>query len=257
MSRKTWTVSRVARMANVSVRALHHYDEIGLLVPSRRSASGYRLYDEADLQRLRDILLFRQLGLSLEAIRQLLEDPTVDRRQALTAHRAALLRERRQMDAVLRAVDAAIDALEKGETMEESKLFDGFDEFDNSKYEEEARERWGHTDAYRESQRRAKGYSKEDWARIQAEADGVMKGLADLLERGVTPDSPEAMALAEQHRVHIARSFYPCDHRMHVALAEMYTADARFTEYFEKRRPGLAAFTQAAIRANAAPHVRD
>ncbi|HSH66467.1 MAG TPA: MerR family transcriptional regulator, partial [Bacteroidia bacterium] len=85
-------VGELAEKAGLTVRTLHHYDEIGLLVPSRRSASGYRLYDEADLQRLRDILLFRQLGLSLEAIRQLLEDPTVDRRQALTAHRAALLR---------------------------------------------------------------------------------------------------------------------------------------------------------------------
>jgi len=119
-------------------------------------------------------------------------------------------------------------------------------------YADEARERWGHTEAYQESARRTKRYTPEDWAKIKAEAEAVEAGMAALLRAGEAADGVQAMDLAEEARLHIARWFYPCPHEMHVELADMYTADPRFAAHYDQREPGLAAFVAAAIRANAA-----
>ena len=116
---------------------------------------------------------------------------------------------------------------------------------------DEARERWGDTDAYRESARRAKAYKPADWAKIKSEGEAVEAAMAALLRAGEPADGTKAMELAEQARLHIDRWFYPCSHKMHVGLAEMYTADPRFMAHYEDREPGLAAFVAAAIRANA------
>jgi DNA-binding transcriptional MerR regulator len=245
------TVGEVAALAHVSVRALHHYDEIGLLTPADRSDAGYRLYDGADLERLHQVLLFRELGLPLDAIRGLLDEPAADRRQVLLTQRKALDERRRRTDAVLRAVDRAIDALEKGEAMSETTMFEGFGEFDHAKYADEAEERWGDTDAYRESARRTKKYGKAEWAAIKEEGEGIMERFAALMESGANATAPEARALAEEHRRHIDRWFYPCPPRMHAGLADMYQADARFAESFEKHAAGLTGFVSDAIRANA------
>jgi hypothetical protein len=123
------------------------------------------------------------------------------------------------------------------------KMFEGFDE-----YADEARERWGHTEAYQESMRRTKRYTKEDWARIKAEGESIESRLAELLEKGVPAES--AVALAEEHRLHIDRWFYPCSKEHHLALGEMYVADARFRAHYDKRREGLAEYLAAAIRAS-------
>lgn len=252
MMESHYTVSDVARLAHVSVRTLHHYDDIGLLRPAARSAAGYRLYSDADLLRLRDILLFRELALPLEAIRPLLDAPAGERARALREQRTVLQQRLRSTHAVLRAVDAVLDAMEGEATMDTGRIFDGFDEFDHAKYAEEAEQRWGDTDAWRESQRRTKQYTKEDWARIREEGDGIMARFAALMAAGDAPSSDVARAAAEDHRMHISRWFYPCDRSMHAALAEMYVADARFGEYFESRAPGLTEFVAAAIRANSA-----
>ena len=246
-----WKVSEVARAAHVTVRTLHHYDEIGLLVPSERSSRGYRLYTEADLQRLHQILLMRELGFQLEAIPHLLDAPLAERQAALRAQRALLESEVRKTEATIRAVDAALEALEKGGIMDKDKLFEGFENFDNTKYEAEARERWGDTKAFKESMRRTKSYTKQDWDRIKNEAADVVIGFTRLLQAGESPESAAAMNLAEAHRAHISRWFYECSYEIHTGLADMYVADPRFTEYYDKHAAGLAAFVKAAIIANA------
>jgi hypothetical protein len=118
-------------------------------------------------------------------------------------------------------------------------------------YADEARERWGHTDAYKESTRRAKQYKPDDWAKIKAEGESVEAGMAALLAAGEAADGAKAMDQAERARLHIDRWFYPCSHTMHVGLADMYLADARFRAHYEERAAGLAAFVAAAIKANA------
>ena len=245
------TVGEVADRAHVSVRTLHHYDEIGLLAPARRTDAGYRLYGPAELARLHQVLLFRELGLALDDIGDLLEAPPADRARALLTHRVALEQRRRRTDVVIRAVDRAVAALEQGEPMAEQELFEGFEEFDQARYADEAEERWGGTEAYRESQRRTRSYGKQDWAAMKLEADDIMERFAELLWAGADPTGGDAVSLAEEHRRHIDRWFYPCPPAMHAGLAGMYEADARFGEYFEKRAEGLTGFVAAAIRANA------
>ena len=251
MDTKTYTVSQVSALAHVTVRTLHHYDEIGLLVPSQRTSSGYRQYDDADLRRLREILVFREMGFSLDAIRGLVDEPADQRRRALLTQRELLSGELRKTEAVIRAIENAIQSLDGGAEMDTGKMFDGFDEFDHAKYADEARQRWGNTDAYKESAKRAAKYSKEDWNTIKAEADSIPTRMAGVMQKGGAADSAEAVAIAEEHRQHISRWFYPCSHKMHVGLADMYTADPRFREHYENRATGLAGFMAAAIRANA------
>jgi DNA-binding transcriptional MerR regulator len=238
------------------VRALHHYDEIGLLVPSGRSEAGYRLYDDGDLLRLQQILIGRELGMPLEEIKRSLDDPGFDRRAALERQRRELAARAERTAGMLRAVEAALAALDDGEgktmkdmTREEiAALFDGFDP---SRYEDEVRERWGDTEAYRESARRTSRYSKADWERYQAEAEAIMREAARLFRAGAAADGAEAMAVAERHRLSIDRWFYPCAPGMHSALADMYEADARFAENTDRYAPGLTPWWSAAIRANA------
>lgn len=123
---------------------------------------------------------------------------------------------------------------------------------DQSKYGKEAQERWGQTDAYKESARRTKSYKAEDWTRIKAESEGIEAGMADLMKAGEAADGSAAMDQAEKARLHIDRWFYPCGPKMHAGLADMYTADTRFAAHYEDRAEGLAAFMAAAIKANAA-----
>ena len=168
MARKrTYLIKEVSELAGVSVRALHHYDDLGLLVPRGRTDAGYRLYDDEDLLRLQQILLGRELGLSLEEVRRALDDPSFDRRQALVAQRAELEKRAQQTHAMLRAIDAALRHLDEeaaqpaGDTMDPKQIFDGFEP---SKYEAEAEQRWGNSEAFAESKKRAQGYTvPETW----------------------------------------------------------------------------------------------
>jgi DNA-binding transcriptional MerR regulator len=259
MARKrTYLVSDVSEMAKVSVRTLHHYDEIGLLVPRGRTDAGYRLYDDDDLLRLQQILLGRELGLSLEEIRHSLDDPSFDRRRALLAQRAELQARARETDAMLRAVDAALEHLDRGaaappegETLELKQIFDGFDP---SKYEVEAEQRWGNTDAFAESKRRTQRYTKDDWQRLAAEQAAVYDDAFRALAAGKSPADPDVTAVAERHRQTIDRWFYPCSHAMHRGLADMYEQDGRFAANIDKHGAGLTPFLAVAIRENAKNH---
>jgi DNA-binding transcriptional MerR regulator len=246
-------VKEVAAMAGVSVRALHHYDDIGLLAPRARSTSGYRLYDEGDLLRLQQILIGRELGLSLEEIRRSLDDPRFDRRAALLSQRAQLEERSRQTGRMIAAIDAALVLLDAPEPKEEEamdmkSIFDGFDP---SQYEAEAKQRWGQTDAYKTSQTRAKSYRKEDWEQIKTEQDAIYADLAAAMTTGKPASGQEAMDVAERHRLSIDRWFYPCSQAMHVGLADMYESDERFAANIDKYGAGLTAYFAEAIRANA------
>jgi DNA-binding transcriptional MerR regulator len=247
------TVSRVARLTGISVRTLHHYDEIGLVRPSGRSAAGYRLYAPADLERLQRVLFYRELSIPLDEIARILDDPTVDVRAALLEQRQALLDGIERSHALITAVDAAIARIDEGTTMTtDEDIQDAFGEFDPTKYEDEARERWGGTPAYEESQRRAKSYTKEDWQRIRDEGSAITTKLAELLAAGVPATDVAAMDVAEAHRLHIDRWFYPCSREMHACLGAMYTQDPRFRATYDAIREGLAEYAAAAWAANAA-----
>ncbi len=246
-------VSEVARITGVTVRTLHHYDDIGLLGPSERSEAGYRRYDEDDLLRLQQILIGREQGLALEEIRRSLDDPDFDRRQALLEQKEQLLERSRRTHAMIRAVEAALELLDEhtGGTMDIQQLFDGFDP---SQYEAEAEARWGHTDAYRESAKRAKRYTQADWEAIKEEQSAIYADAVAALAAGHAADSAKAMDIAERHRQSISRWFYPCSLTIHVGLADGYESDSRFAENIDRFGAGLTPYLAAAIRANAKRH---
>jgi DNA-binding transcriptional MerR regulator len=235
----------------VSVRTLHHYDEIGLLEPSGRSKAGYRLYSDDDLARLQQILLYRELDFALDEIAEVLSDPEFEPLEALVAQRRLTEERLRRDEAVLALLDKMIRAMKGGIQMSNEEMFEVFGDFDPSEYEEEVGQRWGETEAYKESARRTKQYRKEDWERMKAEQEANGARMVELMSSGVAPDDPRAMEVAEEARLLIDKWFYPLSREMHVGLAEMYIADPRFTATYENMHEGLAIWWHDAIVANA------
>jgi MerR family transcriptional regulator, thiopeptide resistance regulator len=248
----TYRVGEVAGLAGVSVRTLHHYDEIDLLKPSGRSGAGYRLYTAEDLERLQQILIYRELGFGLREIRDAMADPAFDRREALIAQRDELARSSVRLDAMLDLIDKTLAALEGGVPMADEEMFSVFGDFDPAEHEAEAERRWGETDAYKESARRTRRYTKEDWSRFKAQSDLANQALAELMDAGVAPDDARAMDAAERLRLLIDEWFYPCSREMHARLGDMYVADPRFAANYEKIHAGMARYVRDAIVANAA-----
>jgi DNA-binding transcriptional MerR regulator len=252
MSDRPYRVGELARLAHVSVRTLHHCDAIGLLRPSGRSEAGYRLYKGTDLERLQQVLFYRELGFPLAETRRVMADRAFDRRAALQAQRELVIGKSARLQALLDLIDGTRASLEGWTTMSDEEVFEAFGDFDPREHEQEAKERWGHTEAHKESARRTRGFTKEDWAAVKAEGDAINADMAALLAAGVPADDERAMAMAERHRLMIDGRFYPCSHEMHVNLGEMYIADSRFTATYDKVRSGLARYMRDAIRANAA-----
>jgi DNA-binding transcriptional MerR regulator len=245
-------VGEVAALAGVTVRTLHHYDRIGLLSPSVRTAAGYRSYSPTDLDRLHQVLLYRELGFPLEEIVTLLDDPSADPAEHLRRqHR--LLRERlERTSAMVAAVEKEMEAHQMGIPLTPEERFEVFGENDPSQYEAEVEERWGETDAYAQSKRKTATYTKDDWLRIKAEGADVEARFAAALRSGVPADSSQAMDIAEEHRQQISRNFYDCPPEMHAGLGRMYVEDERFTAHYEEIAPGLAQYVSTAVQANAA-----
>jgi DNA-binding transcriptional MerR regulator len=245
-------VGQVAALAGVTVRTLHHYDRIGLLSPSGRTAAGYRQYAPADLDRLHQVLLYRELGFPLEEVATLLDDRSADPGAHLRRQHQLLRDRLERTSAMVAAVEKEMEARAMGIALTPEEKFELFGEGYSEDYEREAEERWGDTEAWTQSQRRTRAYSKEDWVRIKAEADDVTQRLATALQAGVPADSEQAMDLAEEHRQHITRWFYDCPPEMHAGLGRMYVEDERFTATYEQVAPGLAHYVSAAVQANAA-----
>ncbi|NUP31204.1 MAG: MerR family transcriptional regulator [Streptomycetaceae bacterium] len=246
-----FTVGQAAELAGVTVRTLHHYDEIGLLTPGGRTAAGYRRYDDADLERLRQILLYRELGFTLEEIAVILDDPDADPRAHLRRQHA-LLRDRiARLRQMMAGVEFLMEAHKVGVNLTPAEKFEVFGDFDPDAYAAEAEERWGDTDAYAQSARRTSKYTKEDWARIRAESEDLGARWVAALDAGEPADGQVAMDLAEEHRQQITKFYYDCTYEIQTGLAEMYLADERFTANYENQRPGLAQYVHDAIIANA------
>ncbi len=245
------TVGAVARMAGITVRTLHHYDEIGLLSPGDRSEAGYRRYADADIERLQQILFYRELGFGLDDIRTVMSDGAADASAHLRRQHAMLLDRIERLKRMAAAVEMAMEARTMGINLTPEERLDVFGDFNPDEHATELEERWGDTDAYRESARRAASYTKADWQRMKQESAAPVNQLVAAMRAGTPADSPEAMDAAEAHRQHISRWFYDCTTEIHVGLAEMYVADPRFTATYEKIAPGLAQYLHDAILANA------
>ncbi len=244
------TVGSVAALTGLSVRTLHHYDHIGLVVPSVRTSAGYRGYTDADIERLHLVLAYRAAGLGLDKIGVLLDDPEVDELTRLQRQHALLLERADDLQHTIEALEALMDAHRSGiqlTAQEQVEIF-GTTAF-GEEYAVEAEQRWGDTDAWKQSQRRAAQLTKQDWIDIAAEGDALLQDLAAAKRSGVRPGSAEAAALAARHRAAIER-FYPCGGEMHRGLVETYLADPRFTAYYDDVEPGLAQFVHDVVIAS-------
>ena len=244
----TMTVGELAEVSGVTVRTLHHYHEIGLLVPSLRSAAGYRIYTSDDIDRLQAILTYRELGLGLEEIAAAVNSPEATWDVLRTARRR--IDERiAKLHAIARSLDTAIAQEGKESTMTPEDKLSVFGDFDPAEHEEEARQRWGGSEEYAQSALRMSSYTKQDWETIQAEAAGIYADFHALQQQGIAPESPEAAAAVKAHREHISRWFYECSPEIHAGLGQMYVADQRFADNIDKSGEGLSAYMSAAIEA--------
>lgn len=252
MTTTGYSVGEVSRLAGVTVRTLHHYDDVGLLRPSGRTASGYRLYAPADLDRLQRVLCYRELGFGLDEITAILDDPAADPVDHLRRQHVLLTDRIEELRRMVAAIEKTMEARKMGVELDPQELFEVFGDADPTVHHDEAEHRWGGTDAWKESRRRTAAYTKDDWKRITGDQRRIQERLAAALVAGEPADGAVAMDLAEEHRQHIERWFYPCGHAMHRGLGDLYVADPRFAASYETLAPGLAAYVRDAIHAYAA-----
>ena len=244
-----YLVKEVADMVGISVRMLHHYDKIGLLIPESLSSAGYRLYSDKNLERLQQILFFKELDFSLQEIKDILDSPQFDRKTALISHKKMLLERKKRLEKIIKSVDLTIDSIEGGVKMSSKDMFEGFDmsfiEKHKDKYREEVKEKYGHTDAYKESINRTNTYTKDDWAKIVSEGNEIYKIIAENMDKG--PKDIEVQNAVNNFRNHISKYFYECTIEIYRGLGELYVNDERFTKSIDKNREGLAEFLREAI----------
>jgi DNA-binding transcriptional MerR regulator len=245
------TVGQVAGQLGVTVRTLHHYDEIGLLVPSERTPAGYRLYNGRDITRLQNLVVYRRLGFALEEIALLLDDPAADLAGHLRRQREAVISRLAEMHDLVTAIDHALEKEMSGTKLTRQEQKEVFGDSFSDDYAGEAKGRWGDTEAWQQSQGRTSTYTKADWEQVKAEMDANNAAFAAAMDAGLPATSDEAMDAAEQHRLHIHHRFYDLTPESHRNLGDMYIADPRFTKNYEDVRPGLAQYVRDAIHANA------
>jgi MerR family transcriptional regulator, thiopeptide resistance regulator len=247
----SYTVGQIAKLAGVTVRTLHHYDDIGLLSPVMRSGAGYRRYGDGDLRLLQRIMFYRELGFALDDIISLVSDPNAEPAEHLRRQHTLLTARLERTRRLVESVEKAMEAEKMGISLTPQERLEVFGDHDPEQYADEARDRWGDTEAYRQSMRTTKSYTKQDWLTIKAEAEQIPQAFAAAQAAGQAPDSIAAMDIAESHRQHISRWFYDCSPEMHRGLGDMYVADERFAASYETVAAGLSAYVRDAIAANA------
>ena len=235
-------VSEVAKLTGVTVRTLHYYDEIGLLKPSEITEAGYRIYSNADLELLQQILFFRELDFSLTEIRKIMLNPAYDREEALRKHRTLLLQKRSHIDGLISLVENTL----KGESDMSFKQFDATEtEEIKKKYADEAKRRWGDTDAYAEYEAKTADYDDPQWKLLNGEGAVILQEFGSL--RHLDPAGAQAQELVQKWQDFITANFYTCTKPILSCLGEMYIGDDRFTSNIDKNGEGTALFMATAI----------
>lgn len=233
-------IREFANLCSVSVRTLRYYDEVGLLKPAFvDKQNGYRYYDETSLERMQEILFYRELDFSLHKISEILSSENYDKSKALSAQKKLLTLKKERLERLINAIDLA----EKGKTI--MTAFDNT-EFENlrANYESEAKEKWGNTEAYKEYQQKAEN---TDFNNAEEGLKEVFKKFADCKSEGNTPDSADARALVKELLSFITNNFYTCTDEILKGLGAMYIADERFKKNIDKHGSGTAEFICKAI----------
>lgn len=244
-----YTVQKLAQMAGVSARTLRYYDEIGLLKPARINSSGYRVYGQAEVDRLQQILFYRELGVSLAEIKKIINSPSFDRLKALKEHRGKLLEKRKQLDLIIANVNKTISSIERGIPMDDQEKFEGFKEKmieeNEKKYGKEIREKYGDESVNR-SNELIRNMTKEQFTEWQKLSVAVLDTLKKAMATG-DPGSELAQKAADLHRQWLEFTWDRYTKEAHACLAQMYVEDQRFADYYNKQQPGAAEFLRDAI----------
>lgn len=239
-----YTVSSLSKLAGISVRTLHYYDQIGLLTPSYQAENGYRYYEEKELLRLQQILFYKELDFPLDQIKLMLDAPNFDPTKALEDHKKLLELKRDRLEAMLRTVDVTIQKLVEDQVMDDSQLFQAMSTKQLDEYKQEAKRRWGQTEAYKQSIERTKHFTKVDNERVQREWHDLMTRATALVDQDI--ESEAVQTLVKDWHTHI-NQFYDCSYEMLQGLGQMYTQDKRFEKNFQQYHPDLPAFLTRAI----------
>ena len=243
------TVHEVSKITGVSIRALHHYDNIGLLPATDLTEAGYRLYDDAALERLQIILLFRELEFPLKDIKKIIDSPDFDREKALE-QQIQLLELRREHLQNLIELARGIKTIGV-----KNMSFDAFDTKKIDEYAEQAKASWGQTDAYKEYEKKSEGRTKETQQKLNVEMMDIFREFGEI--RNQEPDSAAAISLAKKLQEHITANYYTCTDEILSALGAMYAAGGDFTENIDKvGGKGTAEFAQKAIEAMIAAKIK-
>lgn len=238
-----YTVKQLSRLAGISVRTLHYYDEIGLLEPSSVGENSYRYYGDSALLRLQQILFYREMDMSLKEIKLILASSDFNVMEALQAHKQALGKRVERLNRLIETVDTTIMHLKGEKEMSKKSLFEAFSEEQQEKYAQEAEQMYDPA-VVKESNRKWKSYSAAEKQRILDEGNGIYADLLAAMPKGA--GSPEVQAIVERWRKHMDYFWTP-NHEQLLGLAEIYTTDARFKAKFDKVDPRLAEFMREAL----------
>lgn len=237
------TVKEVSDLVGVTTRTLHYYDEIGLLSPKNITEAGYRLYDDNDLSRLQQILFFKEMDFGLKKIKEVMDNENYNKADVLVRQREILDLKRKRLENIIKLIDENLEG-------EDNMSFKEFDmneiEALQDKFKEEVEERWGKSEAYKESVAKTSKYSKNDWQNINEEGDKIFKAIADNMDK--SPNSKEVQELIKKWQDHITKNFYNCTPEILLGLGEMYVSDERFTKNIDKHGKGLSEFMNEAIK---------
>lgn len=244
------TVGAVAHLVGVSVRTLHHWDEIGLVTPSARTPGGYRSYSSDDVSRIHRVLVYRELGFGLAAVSDLLDDPDIDEEQHLREQRRLLDERIASLQRMAEAVDRVLQRKTPGTALSVEEQAEIFGHGWREDWADEARSRWGDSDQWRQFEENVAAYTAEERATIADAGQALHEEIADAMRAGVAPSSVAGIALAERHRAMIG-SLYDCTPSMHTLLGRMYVEDPRFRETLDHLQDGMSVWLRDAIYAAA------
>jgi len=232
-------IKEFAELTGVSVRTLHYYDEIGLLAPSDvNEVTGYRHYDEKSIIRMQEILFYRELDFSLKSIKEILASPDYDRNKALIEQKQLLTIKKERLERLICAIDCTVNG---------ENVMKAFKNSEYEKYRDEAKERWGNTDAYKEHTEMTKGYSEDKWSDLFEGMDGIMEEFSLCVKNNMEADSEEAQGLVKNLQDYITENFYRCTKDILAGLGQMYVSDERFKNNIDKHADGTAQFICEAI----------
>lgn len=242
-----YSVHKLAKISGVSVRALHYYDEMGLLNPKRMKWNNYRVYSEEDLLLLQQIIFYKELDFPLDEIKKIIGNKNFDFIKALNSHKQEIIKKRKRIDEVLKTIDKTILKITKNKKMKDDELFDSLIEKHEKEYAKEAEQKWGSAEAYKQSKDRVAKMSKEDMKKVLEKQTEVANAIASCMKEGVGVSSGKVQSLVREHYNDL-RAFYEPNKKMYLGLAQMYVDDPRFKKHYDDIEQGLAQYLSDSMK---------